>query len=174
MTCMTHQNGASDNGLDGNRMTAETYANVHLRAYLEASDEVRGVIDAMARICADKDADPDDRASALDTLTEALFPQMHNGELGVELDAVKVIPSDGTDVDAVARKKADEEATFATRLASAMEKQGISQSALAEVTGVGQSAISMMLARDCRPQRRSVEKLAKALKVAPSDLWPGF
>ncbi len=42
---------------------------------------------------------------------------------------------------------------------------------LARRIGVSQSAISMMLPRRCRPQRRTVEKLAETLGVKADDLW---
>ena len=67
-----------------------------------------------------------------------------------------------------------EEETFANSLDGHMKSKGISQVELAAAIGVGQPAISMMLSRDCRPQRRTVEKLARALGVPPNDLWPGF
>jgi predicted XRE-type DNA-binding protein len=163
-----------NHGLDGNRMITEGFANVLARAYLDASDEVREVIDAMARIIADNDADAEDRESALDTLTDALFPQMHEGELGIDLSVVKMRPRDETDPTAIEARMADEEATFATRLASLMEKNNVSQEELAERIGVGQPAVSMMLARDCRPQRRTIKKVAEAFNVPPTDLWPDF
>ncbi len=50
----------------------------------------------------------------------------------------------------------------------------MSQVELAAAIGVGQPAISMMLSRNCRPQRRTVECIARALEVTPNDLWPGF
>ncbi len=45
---------------------------------------------------------------------------------------------------------------------------------LAEMIGLRQSAIANLLARDCRPQRRTVKKLAEALDVPPSALWPSW
>ena len=67
-----------------------------------------------------------------------------------------------------------EKSEFANSLDGHMKAKGISQVELAAAIGVGQPAISMMLSRDCRPQRRTVEKLARALGVPPNDLWPGF
>ena len=65
-----------------------------------------------------------------------------------------------------------EEATFAQRLQDTMDEQGMTQSELATAVGLGQSAIANLLARNCRPQRRTVVKLAKALNIAPDELWP--
>ena len=68
----------------------------------------------------------------------------------------------------------EEEATFAERLTALLEVKGMSPGGLADAVGVGQPAISMMLARQCRPQRRTVEKIANVLKVAPEELSPGI
>jgi lambda repressor-like predicted transcriptional regulator len=152
-------------------MATECFAKM-FQAYLESSDQVRSVIGSMSQIYNDPSADPEVRESALDTLIDALFPKCHNGDLGIDLEDVKTRPMDGTDIEAVQIDLANEEATFATQLASLMESNGINQSDLAKATGVQQSAISMMLSRNCRPQRRTVEKLAKALGVEPCVLWP--
>lgn len=154
------------------REAAKEFANVFARAYLESSDEVRKVIDVMARICSDESVDPDTKDSALDTLTEALFPQMQDEGMGVDLDAVKTLPMDGPDPNRVEEEMIRQEATFAMRLADVMQKKEINQVQLAEAVGVGQPAIANMLARQCRPQRRTIEKLAKALGITPAELWP--
>lgn len=65
-----------------------------------------------------------------------------------------------------------EEVTFAERLRGVMEEKGVTQQTLADRVGVGQPAIAMMLARQCRPQQRTVVKLAQALGVDRSELWP--
>lgn len=158
--------------LDPNRMVSEDFANVLVRAYLDASDEVRKVIDTMSRIIADPQTDPDDRESCLDTLTEALFPCNHSGMLGVDLEAVRMVPRDGTSAASIEERMAQEEQTFATRLADEMDRKNISQTDLAIALGIGQPAVSMMLNRECRPQRRTVERIAKVLHVDPAVLWP--
>lgn len=48
------------------------------------------------------------------------------------------------------------EAAFAATLARLMAERQLTQAQLAERTGVGQSAISMLLKRRCRPQRRTL------------------
>jgi len=55
-----------------------------------------------------------------------------------------------------------------------MARRGMTQEALAAKLGVGQPAISNMLNRQCRPQRRTVLRLAQALGISPEELWPGF
>jgi DNA-binding XRE family transcriptional regulator len=66
------------------------------------------------------------------------------------------------------------EATFAQTLARLMAERQLTQAQLAERIGVGQSAISMLLKRRSRPQRRTLGKLAQALGVSVEALWPGF
>jgi len=99
---------------------------------------------------------------------------MHKGELGIDLGDVKVLKLDGPEPSTFEQAMAEQEATFATRLASLLETQNISQQELAAKIGVGQPAISMMLARDCRPQRRTIQKLADAFGIQPDQLWPGY
>lgn len=79
-----------------------------------------------------------------------------------------------TDPDAatVVAEMEREEATFAERLQSLLAAKGVTQAELAAKVGVGQPAISMMLNRVCRPQRKTVEKIATALGVTPEELWP--
>jgi len=169
-----HSPEHTDKVLDTYRLTAKNYAAVHYGAYLEASDVVRKVIDDMAAIYADDQADADDRESALDTLTDALFPYMPKGELGLDVEDMKIIACDGSHVPSVVDQLADEEANFAACVATLMESKGMNQAQLAEAVGLGQPAVSMMLNRACRPQKRTIQKFAAALGVKPSDLWPGF
>jgi transcriptional regulator with XRE-family HTH domain len=67
-----------------------------------------------------------------------------------------------------------EEETFAARLRARMDERGFTQESLALKLGIGQPAISNMLNRQCRPQRRTVLRLAEALGVPAAELWPGF
>jgi transcriptional regulator with XRE-family HTH domain len=55
-----------------------------------------------------------------------------------------------------------------------MQAKKWTQEMLAEKAGVGQPAISNMLNRQCRPQRRTIQKFAAVLGVSPDELWPGF
>jgi DNA-binding XRE family transcriptional regulator len=66
------------------------------------------------------------------------------------------------------------EAAFAATLERLMAERQMTQAQLAEKIGTGQSAISMFLKRKCRPQRRTLGKLAAALEVPVEELWPGF
>ncbi len=66
-----------------------------------------------------------------------------------------------------------QEAEFAERLSRLMAERQMTQAELARRIGVGQSAVSMLLSRKCRPQPRTVGKIAEALGVAVEELWPG-
>jgi lambda repressor-like predicted transcriptional regulator len=72
------------------------------------------------------------------------------------------------------RERVDREARlFADTLARLLAERQMTQGELARRIGVGQSAISMMLSRQCRPQPRTLGKLADALAVPVEELWPG-
>ena len=141
--------------------------------FRECSDAIQDVVVEMASIANDPEATPEEREAAVATIAEALFPSGDNGSLGVDLEVVESLERDGPGK-AVLDELDDEESTFAERLAALLEKEQMTQAQLAEMIGVGQPAVSMMLSRSCRPQRRTVEKLARALGVAAEELWPGF
>ena len=146
-----------------------------LRAYLECSDEIQAGIRKMLEILNDPSTDEDDRDMTLFTLADALFPDPHQGKLGMDLDEAERLGTGFSKETSMVLEEMDrEEETFAARLRTAIEHKGITQEQLAAEIGVGQPAISNMLSRQCRPQRRTVIRLADALDVTPGDLWPGF
>jgi transcriptional regulator with XRE-family HTH domain len=65
----------------------------------------------------------------------------------------------------------EEEQTFAQRLSAFLTEKEMTQEQLASAIGVGQSAISNMLNRQCRPQRKTVARIAAALGIEPAELW---
>jgi DNA-binding XRE family transcriptional regulator len=146
-----------------------------LRAYLECSDEIQAGIREMLDILNDPETDEDDRDMTLITLADALFPNLHEGKLGMDLEeSEKLGAGYSEEMRSVVEELDQEEATFATRLRDAMAKCEMTQEDLAQKIDVGQPAISNMLKRQCRPQRRTVRRIAEALGVTPEDLWPGF
>jgi len=153
------------------RIASEMFARV-FQAYQECSDEVQAAIRSMTAIVNSDDASEEERNAAVGTIAEALFPRKHDGELGIDLEDCDRLARD--EEKQVLEQLNAEEAGFAERLQSIMEMRELTQADVAKAIGVGQSAISMMLARNCRPQRRTVEKLAEALKVSIEDLWPGM
>jgi transcriptional regulator with XRE-family HTH domain len=61
---------------------------------------------------------------------------------------------------------------FAEHLRKIMQAKQISQRDLADRLGCTQPAISQLLNRENRPQKQTILKLAAALGVSPSELWP--
>lgn len=161
MATMTHKSG-------GAMLAATEFAAQVLQAYMECNDEVQKVVRDMLNIMTSDTVDEDDREAARLTFYEALFPEGPHADPGLDFSEA----FDGVEHSPAAEKHRAEEATFAERLANVMKVKGITQAALAERSGVRQPAISMMLARNCRPQRATVAKLAKALAVSSQDLWP--
>jgi DNA-binding XRE family transcriptional regulator len=157
--------------ISADRLTSVMFANV-FQAYLECSDEVQAAIKEMVQVINADDATYDEREAAIATISEALFPSKHNGDLGIDIEEHEQIARG--EIKALLTQMDAEEATFSLRLQQIMEHKDMTQGDLAKAIGVGQPAISMMLARGCRPQRRTVEKLAEALRVSVEDLWPGF
>lgn len=155
--------------LDGNRIASESFAKV-FQAYLECSTAVQEVIRDMVEVINADDATGEEKDAAVSTLADALFPLKHNGELGIDLE-VSEKHATGEQRDAVDHMNAAE-LRFADKLKDLMQQRKMTQADLAAATGVGQSAISMMLNRHCRPQRRTLEKLAAGLNVSVRQLWP--
>jgi lambda repressor-like predicted transcriptional regulator len=145
------------------------------QAYLECSDELQAHARKLFAALADPQADADNRALAAMTRADVLFPDHPKGELGSDLKECEALAAQRSPEARETLERMDrEEATFADRLRAVMQERGVTQVQLAERIGVGQSAIAMMLQRECRPQRRTVARMADALGVPPEQLWPGF
>ena len=154
------------------RRSAEEQA--FLRAYLECSDEVQQAIREMLQVLEGPSTSEEQRQMAISTIADALFRNPHKGEYGMDLaaserEAAAVEPR----LQAIVKQMDEEEASFAQRLRKLMDDRRITQEELAERIGVGQPAISNMLNRNCRPQKKTIMKLATALNVSPTALWPG-
>ncbi len=142
------------------------------QAYLECSDELQVHAQKLFKILSDPATDADDRALAAMTLADVLFPNFHEGELGSDLEECEAMAKHTPESRETLARMDEEEAVFADRLRAAMKERGVTQIQLAERLGVGQSAIAMMLQRQCRPQRRTIARMAEALEVQPETLWP--
>jgi ribosome-binding protein aMBF1 (putative translation factor) len=136
-------------------------------AYDECTPEIQQVIDSMLAICNSQDADEDQKRRAMHTIIEALFPALA-ADLLDTIKCVRTCPES----QAYEMVLDEQEATFAERLRRAMEAKGCTQEELAAKVGVRQSAISNMLNRQCRPQTRTVLRLAEALEMPTEELWP--
>src|SRR5262245_48263892 len=160
-------------GVQESRLSAEGL--LLLRAYIECGSEVQEGIRELLAACQDPETTEDDRQMMLHSLADALFPQTHDGKLGLDLEASeKMGAAHSEETRAVLEEMDREEATFAARLVAFLKERSITQEELAARIGVGQPAISNLLNRQCRPQRRTVLRLAEALGVPPQDLWPSF
>jgi lambda repressor-like predicted transcriptional regulator len=155
---------------DSALITSSMFAEV-LPAYLNCPNEVQALIQQMAKVVNDPAATEEARRGARAAIAAALFGGGRNEAFGVDLEDYAASRVSAR-VKAIDTQLNEEEAVFAERLAALLEKKSMSQAELAKAVGVGQSAISMMLARRCRPQRRTVEKIARALNVAAEELWP--
>jgi transcriptional regulator with XRE-family HTH domain len=145
-----------------------------LRAYLECSDEVQQAVCEMLQVLDEPSSSEEQRDMAISTIADALFRNPHQGEYGMDLaasegEAAAVEPR----LQAIVKRMDEEEDSFALRLRKLMDDRRITQEELAKRIGVGQPAISNMLNRNCRPQKKTIMKLATALNVSPTVLWPG-
>jgi transcriptional regulator with XRE-family HTH domain len=128
----------------------------------------------MLVVLKDAQSSPNERQRALMTMADALaLNPAEDGEYGLDLEkseaeAAARYPSLAREVE----KMNSQEETFAGRLRQLMDAKQISQTILAERVGCSQPAISQMLNRNCRPQKKTILKLADALEVQPQDLWP--
>lgn len=128
-------------------------------ALIECSDTVQKAIVTLLPLVKDPHTTPVERQRALTALADALFlsPDKRDEESGQE------------------RAVSDSRETkFAQRLQELMEAKRISQQELAERVSCSQPAISQMLQRRCRPQKKTILKLAEALNVQACELWPGL
>ena len=145
-----------------------------LAALKECDDELRDVALELFAQLASGELDQHEEASTLALLAEILYPNAGDkGMPGFDLvEAEKVAAADEPEAACILADMNRQEGTFADRLQATMTERGITQAELAEKIGVGQPAVSMMLNRNCRPQKKTVQKVATALGVEPADLWP--
>ena len=148
--------------------------NDFMHALMECSLELKEQVLLLLKnvVCAN-DVDPDDKEMAMFTIADILFPNPHKGMHGMDLqESEEEAAQQDPELSEIVNRMDLEEATFAERLQAAMDDQGMTQAELALAVGLGQSAIANLIARNCRPQRRTVIKLANALSVSPDELWP--
>lgn len=145
------------------------------RAIAECDSELRQqVVELLDQLAAGGLSDYETHATTA-LIAEILYPNAdHHGVPGLNLADAGAIarresPEAGPELDDLD----GEEVTFADRLRVAMDERGVTQAERAAKVGIGQPVISMMLTRTCRPQRKTVAKLAAALGVLPEQLWPG-
>lgn len=153
-------------------VTAFKLASQIVLALKECEPELRDVaLELFEQLQGDLDAEAAQATTAL--IAEILFPNTDpTGAIGLDLEeAESIAPHINQSAGPLLKRMDQQEATFAERLRNLMEEKRITQAELAEKIGVGQPAISMMLNRSCRPQRKTISKIAAALGVTPEDLW---
>ncbi len=150
------------------------FASPIILALKECDGELREVAFELFEQLASGELDKEQEQSTLALLAEILYPNAdHNGVPGLDLvEAEGLARAQEPEAAPVLDGMDRQEATFAERLSALMGEKGLTQAELAERVGVGQPAISMMLNRSCRPQNKTVRKIADALGVTPDDLWP--
>lgn len=161
---VTKKNPAADLIIDNVRIYLEIRS-----AFEQCDEEIKAAIIDMQDICRDPEATEEEKKRALWTIADALFPSL-------SVDFMSNCEEFRHSAEAIAtseRMKA-EEATFADRIQRLMEERSLTQEQLGSMIGVGQAAVCNMLSRQCRPQKRTISRLAEALGVSPDELWPGF
>ena len=121
----------------------------------------------MATIISDNESTPDEMTVAFDAMMEALFP----GTTTEVLETYHGLIKSPEAAKAASELKAEEQ-SFTERVRNLMHEKNVTQEALAATAGIGQPAVSNILNRRCRPQRRTVVRFAEALGVSPQELWP--
>jgi transcriptional regulator with XRE-family HTH domain len=144
-------------------------------ALADRTDTVQQVVVMLLKMVKDPRTTPAERHRALVTINDALFldPDEEEGEYGQDLAASETNAAAKTPwLAREVQKMNGQEAKFAERLRQQMEAKRISQQELADRVGCSQPAISQMLNRMCRPQKKTILKLAEALNVQARELWP--
>jgi predicted XRE-type DNA-binding protein len=164
--------------------TAHSAATLQVSALQAASPIVLALAECDAELRAEAiglfkqlnsgELDEEQRFATTALLAEILFPNADDkGMTGLDLaEAEAVAASVNPEAKDVLDRMDREEAIFAERLRQLMEAKEMTQAELADRLGIGQPAISMMLNRACRPQRKTVVRVAEALGVRPEELWP--
>jgi transcriptional regulator with XRE-family HTH domain len=143
-------------------------------ALAECEEELRAEAIELFKQLATGELNDEQRFATGALLVEILFPNTDSkGAPGLDLVEDEAVASsiDPEAKDILARMD-EEESFFADRLRELMEAKGLTQAELAAKVGIGQPAISMMLNRACRPQRKTVLRFAEVLGVRPEQLWP--
>ncbi len=142
-------------------------------ALAECDEELRAEALELFEQLAGGELDQEQRYATTALLAEILFPNADSvGLPGLDLvEAETAAASLDPESKRIAVRMDEEESAFARRLRERMTAMGLTQSELAEKVGIGQPAISMMLSRSCRPQRKTILRFAQALGVTAEELW---
>jgi len=148
------------------RTFAETFPN-----YLQMSETIQAVVRDLVRLFNDPNIGEEERQRVLQALA-ATLTAAHHERTGNGVGREK---SEETPEKERVREELDREETlFAANLKQRMQERNLIQAELAERVGLSQPAVSMLLARKYRPQRRTVRLIAQILGVEAGTLWPGL
>jgi lambda repressor-like predicted transcriptional regulator len=145
-------------------------------ALSECDEELRAEALELFKQLESDELDAEQRFATTALLAEILFPNSdHNGVPGLDLvEAEAIAPQIAPESKDILARMDEDEAVFAHRVKDLLDAKGWTQAELAAKVGIGQPAISMMLNRACRPQRKTVQRFAQAFGVAPEELWPSL
>jgi transcriptional regulator with XRE-family HTH domain len=152
-----------------------------IQRILGCSEKVQSVVRSMFAVLESSEVTEEDRRRALMTIADALYLNPEQGHGSYGFDVAKIERQTASEHPEQHRRpmiasRLDEldsqQATFSERLRSILENKNITQEELAERIECTQSAISKMLTRNSRPQKNTILKMAAALDVSPTDLWP--
>jgi lambda repressor-like predicted transcriptional regulator len=138
-----------------------------LRAFNECSREMQEIVLEMSEIISSEKSTLDEQMLAFDAMMQALFP----GTSTDVLEGYRELMKQPEAIAAASGLKAEEK-HFSDKVRTLMAQKDITQEQLAKAAGIGQPAVSNILNRRCRPQRRTVERFAELLGVNPMELWP--
>jgi len=144
-------------------------------ALAECDEDLRGEALELFRQLVGGELDEEQRFATTALLAEILFPDTDSDGLpGLDLvEAEALAPAADPEAKKTLVRMDEEESFFARRLRELMAVRGLTQAELAAKVGIGQPAISTMLNRACRPQRKTVLRFAAALEVPPEELGLG-
>lgn len=135
--------------------------------------KVRQTVLRMLTVIENSNSTSQERLRACSTIRDAFESHDDPYGYGVNLGKSEVnAAARYASLDHVANELDSQEAAFAERLRELMKTRAMTQSELASRVGCTQPAISQMLKRECRPQRKTIFGLANALNVDPRELWP--
>ncbi len=145
-----------------------------LGALAECSDEVQKVVFQMVSVVENPNATPLERHRALATIADVLFSNPDDGNEFTQNSAASeaVVAAEYASPGREVQNMYCQEAAFADRLRELMTVKCVTQQELSDRVGCSQPAISQMLNRKRRPQKKTILKLAEALQVQPHELWP--
>jgi len=140
-----------------------------IHAFVECNRQTQENVLEMAAIIRDPESTPEERTLAGDAIMECLCPMM---AVDIQDEYPTRVKSEGAAK--LISDLHDEDKAFADKVRQYMAQNGVTQEMLAQKAGIGQPAVSNIINRRCRPQRKTVVKFAEALGVEPQELWPGF